>query len=312
MRIYVIGHLSPDLDAIASAALYAEFLTKSKRYEGATIVPTRAGEPNKETSAMFDRFGVEMPVALDDVSIEENDGFILVDHNEESQRHAKIVSDQILEIIDHHKINISFTTPIRLDVKPLGSTSSLVYEHFDMYGIKPSDNSAGLLLAAILSDTQGLKSSTTTGYDSEIAHKLAEKLKLDLDKLSFDIFKAKSDITGMTTEEIVTRDYKVFEFGDTKVFINQIETVEPDKILELEPQIVDELRNLKSRLGVGQAYNVVTDILKINSHIIYSNEEEKAIVEKAFTAQGSEFSADIGPKMSRKKDIAPALEQIIS
>ena len=49
MKIYITGHVSPDLDTIASTVEYAEFLKKVKRYEGAQIIPVRAGNPNKET-----------------------------------------------------------------------------------------------------------------------------------------------------------------------------------------------------------------------------------------------------------------------
>lgn len=312
MKIYIVGHTSPDLDAIASAVEYAEFLRKTKRYEGAEIIPTRPGEPNKETAHIFEKYDVEMPKELSEYEIASDDAFILVDHNEESQRHESVVGDQVIEIIDHHKINISFTTPIRLDVKPLGSTSSLIFEQFEIYGIKPSEATANLLLAAILSDTQGLKSSTTTGYDSETAKKMADELGIDLEKLTFEIFKAKSDIAGLSAADIVTKDYKVFEFGSSKVFINQIETVEPEKVVEMKKELVAEMENLKSKLGVNQTYNVVTDILKVNSQVIYTSKDEEAIVEKAFTASGKDNLADIGPKMSRKKDIAPAIEAVVS
>lgn len=311
MKIYVIGHVSPDLDAISSAYEYAEYLHKSKRFEGSEIIAARAGEPNNETKVIFEKFGAELPILMDDVEVEETDAFVLVDHNEESQRHSKVVNEQVIEIVDHHKISINFTSPLRIDVRPLGSTSSIVYELFNMYGIKASEESLGLILCSILSDTQGLKASTTTGYDSEIAKEIAKNLKLDLDKLTFEIFKAKSDLTGLTVEEIVQKDYKVFDFNGKKVFIDQVETVEPEKVLEMKEDIVSTLDSVKSKLGVGMGFVVITDILKINSQVIYTNDEEKEIIEKAFTTNGSNNIADIGPRMSRKKDIAPEIEKTL-
>lgn len=308
MKIYITGHISPDLDTVAAAVAYAEFLKKSKRYEGAEIIPVIPGNPNKETQYVFKRFSLEVPPKLDQVEIANDDAFILVDHNEESQRHEKVVSNQVIEIIDHHKININFTSPIRLDVKPLGSTSSLVYEHFEMYGIKPSEGVMGIMLASILSDTQGLKSSLTTGYDVTTSETLAQQLNLDLKKFTFELFRAKSDITGLSAKDIATKDYKIFEFGSKKVFINQVETVEPNKIIEMKPEIIQALESLKSELGVNHAYCAVTDILNVNSQIIYPSNHEKQVVETAFTTQGLNNVANIGPKMSRKKDIAPAIE----
>jgi manganese-dependent inorganic pyrophosphatase len=312
MRIFIVGHKSPDLDSIASAFEYTEFLKKSKRYEGAEIIPARAGEPNPETIYIFEKFGVEMPKHIEEFTIEETDGVILVDHNEESQRHASIPSEQIIEIVDHHKINVSFIAPVHIDVKPVGATGTVVYELFDMYGHAPSEKTLGLILASILSDTQGLKSSTTSGMDSAVAHKLAEKLKLDLEEFTFEIYKAKSDITGLTPEEIAKKDFKVFDLAGKKVFINQLETVEPEKVLALKDELIKATVLARSQEGASLGFQVVTDILKINSQIIYTNEEEQELVEKAFTTEGKDNIADIGPRMSRKKDITPAMEKTLS
>lgn len=309
MKIYITGHVSPDLDSISSAYTYAEYLEKIKRYEGVEIIPVRVGEPNNETEFVFKKLDIPMPKHFDEYNITDTDGIILVDHNEESQRYDKIKPEQILEIVDHHKINVSFMSPVRIDVKPFGCTNSLIFELFDMYEIQPSNETKGLMLSAILSDTVGLKSSTTTGFDSEVAHKLAKDLNINIENYTFEIFKAKSDLSGLSVNDLVRKDFKVFDFGGTKVFINQIETVEPDKVIALKNQILKEMEEVKAQEGASQAYVIVTDILKVNSQAIYATETEKSIIERAFTTQGVDNVADIGPKMSRKKDIAPAIEK---
>lgn len=311
MKIFIVGHKNPDLDTIASAVTYAEFLKKFKRYEGVDIIPTIPGSPNKETQFVFEKLEIPIPKTLDEYQVDTTDAFVLVDHNEESQRHEKVVTEQIIEIVDHHKINLNFTTPIRIDVRPLGSTSTVIYKLFDMYGIKPSEKTKQLILAAIISDTQGLKAKTTTGYDSKFAHDIATKSGIKLDDFIFDIFKAKSDIKGLTIEEIATKDYKVFDFAGNNVFINQIETVEPQKILDKKTELIATLDELKAKHGAGQAYIVITDILKINSQVLYATEEEKRVLEEAFMAEGTEGTIDIGPRLSRKKDIAPAIETVL-
>ena len=311
MKIYITGHKSPDLDSIAAAVVYAEFLKESKRYPDAEIIPVAAGEINAETRMIFEKYGIEKPKVLDEYEVDSEDNFILVDHNEESQRHELVNTDKILEIVDHHKSNITFTNPVRIDLKPVGSTCAIIAEHYEMYKITPSKKIAELMLAAILSDTQGLKSSTTTGRDSQIAQNLAKQLKIEVKELTFDIFKAKSDITGLTAEEIAKKDYKVMELADKKVFINQVETVEPNKVLDQKTEMIKELENIKTELGVGQAYIIVTDILNVNSKIIYTNKEEEKILEIAFTAEGKDGIIDIGPKMSRKKDVVPAIEKVL-
>ncbi len=312
MKTIIIGHKSPDLDAIASAVQYAEFLEKSGKNKNIEVVPARAGEPNAETKYIFERFGITLPENLDNIEVTDEDKFILVDHNEETQRHEKVNPSKITELVDHHKINVNFSSPLRVDVRPVGSTSTIIYELFESAGLEASKGILGLMLSGILSDTVGLKSSTTTGLDSDVAHKIAEKIGEDLDKLTFEIFRAKSDLTGLSAFEIATKDFKVFDFGGTPVFINQVETVEPEKVLEMKDALTEALNEAKSREGASQGYLVITDILKINSQVIYTNDTEKEIVEKAFTTKGEDNVADIGPKMSRKKDIAPAIEKILA
>ncbi len=311
MRIFIIGHTSPDLDAIASPIAYAEFLRKYKRYEGSELIPVRAGEPNPETVFVFDTFEVALPKHIEEFEVNSDDWFILTDHHEDFQRHPSVNSENILEILDHHRVNLSFITPLRVDVKPLGSTSTLVYEHFKTQGLIPSKGVMGITLAAILSDTQGLKSSTTTGYDAEYANEISENLNIELDTFIFELFKAKSDITGLGPEEISTKDYKIFEFNGHKVFINQVETVEPQVIVEQKDSLVQALNSLKAKFETEYAFLAVTDILKVNSQMIYPSDLEEKIVEKAFNTEANENLADIGPKMSRKKDIAPAIEKAL-
>lgn len=311
MKIYIVGHISPDLDAISSAVEYAEFLAKLGRYKETQIIPTIPGKPNHETETIFKKFDVAMPQLLDNIDVTPEDAFILVDHNEQSQRHPKVKTDQIIEVVDHHKINVSFITPVRIDVKPLGSTSTVVYDHFEMYGLKPSKQVASLILAAIISDTLGLKSPTTTGTDMDFSDKIAKEFNLNYDELLFEIFKAKSDISGLSAYQLVNKDVKVYDFSDKKVFIGLIETVEPEKILNEPSEIVKALEQVKTEQKVDQAYLFVTDILKLNSHAIYATDAEKCVLEKAFTGIGHSHVINVGPKVSRKKDLAPAIEMAL-
>jgi len=312
MNIYITGHKSPDLDSIASPILYAEFLEKTNKYPNAKIIPARSGEINKETEFVLKRFEVETPLSLDTTEIAKEDKFILVDHNEESQRHEKVDPEKVLELVDHHKVNLNFAFPLQITILPVGATASIIYSLFKREGIEPSKVAKNLILSAILSDTMGLKSSTTTGLDSEFAHEIGDKLHIDIDKLTFEIFKAKSDITGLSLEEIAKKDFKVFKFGEKEVYINQIETVEPDKILDKKDELIGVLENAKSEEGAGIGYIVITDILNVNSQVLYTNEEEQRILEEAFMTQGNQGVADIGPRMSRKKDIAPQIEKVLT
>ncbi|WOO42007.1 DHHA2 domain-containing protein [Rubellicoccus peritrichatus] len=56
---YVTGHRNPDTDAIVSAHVLAWLLRKTKSDE--SIIPIRLGEPNPQTSWLFEKAGEQMP-----------------------------------------------------------------------------------------------------------------------------------------------------------------------------------------------------------------------------------------------------------
>jgi manganese-dependent inorganic pyrophosphatase len=63
--LYVIGHVNPDSDSIASAMGYAWLL---RERDGTDAVPARAGAINPQTTWVLKRLGLEPPVLLNDAS----------------------------------------------------------------------------------------------------------------------------------------------------------------------------------------------------------------------------------------------------
>ena len=64
-KIFVIGHVNPDVDAIASAMGYAWFLNNR---DGDDFIPARAGPINAQTAWVLDRVGMQPPELLADAS----------------------------------------------------------------------------------------------------------------------------------------------------------------------------------------------------------------------------------------------------
>ncbi len=77
-------------------------------------------------------------------------------------------------------------------------------------------------------------------------------------------------------------------------------------------QLIKAMKKVANEQKFDHIYNVITDILKENSKLIYINEEDKIIAEKAFGGGGEDNILDIGPRLSRKKQIAPELERVIT
>jgi manganese-dependent inorganic pyrophosphatase len=313
---YIIGHTKPDTDAVVSAMALAFFYSKSHINEFTDLIPAITEPVNPETKFLFNKFGVTSPQIIQASDLSESDQIILVDHNEASQRLTGLElpehESKIIEIVDHHKVNLNLKNPIALTFKPWGSTTTIIFQMMKDHGVTPNRNLASLMLAAVLSDTVGYKSATTTQNDLILGAELAQMANiLDVDSFTLEIFKAKSDISSLSDEQIVKNDYKVFDFGK-KTFISQLETVEQSAILDQKNSLLTAMQAVKDQQNVELLFVAITDILQVNTKLLFLSEAEKEVAEKAFGGVASDHILDVGPRMSRKKEIAPLIEKAIT
>ena len=314
MNTYIIGHLKPDTDAVVSAMALAYLYNQKDCFGYSQPIASITDPLNPETSFLFDKFGVAAPQLVSAKDLNTDDQVILVDHNEISQRLENLNEDQITEIVDHHKVNLNVSKPIFLTFKPWGSSCTIIYHLMKTNDVQPDKKLASLMLAAILSDTVGYKGATTTDKDREVGTELAKIAKIDdVESFALEIFKAKSDVSKLTDEQIIKNDYKIFDFGGKKVFIDQLETVEQDVVLsEKKESLLIAMQQVKESEEVDLLFVIVTDVLKVNSKLLILSEKEAQIAKAAFGGQAEDQILDIGPKMSRKKEIAPAIEKAFS
>lgn len=309
MTTYIIGHKKPDLDAVVSAIATAEF--RKQRGDKGNPTAVIADPINPETTFVFSKFGVSIPKQITAADITPEDKIVLVDHNELDQRLDNLPQDQIIGIVDHHKFNVNFNHAIKITAQPQGSCTTIVYAKFRQYQLNIDPVLAKLMLCAVLSDTVGGKSGTTTDKDRYATADLAKVAGItDVDALTLEIFKAKSDISSLTPEQIVKNDYKIFEFAK-KTFIGQIETVEQDVVLGRKAELISAMQSVKQAEGVGLIFLAVSDILKVNTKLLLPGADETSVAEKAFGIKAVDNILDIGAKLSRKKDIAPPIESAL-
>ncbi|MFH2118569.1 MAG: manganese-dependent inorganic pyrophosphatase [Candidatus Paceibacterota bacterium] len=313
MKTYIIGHTKPDTDSVVAAMAAAYLFQKDETFSRPNAQAVIADSLNPETKFLFEKFGVEAPPQITADQIKPEDQIVLVDHNEESQRLAGLNPEQIVEIIDHHKPQISLIQPIFINFKVWGSTSTIIYYFMKQQGVMPEASLASLMLAAILSDTLGYKSPTTTDKDRKFGAELAGLAGIeDIEAFTLEIFKAKSDLSSLTDEQIVSNDFKIFEFNK-KTFINQLETVEQELILnDKKDSLLKAMEKTKQAKGVELLFVAITDILKVNTTLLILGEEEARVAQKAFGGQVKDHTLDIGSKLSRKKEIAPAIEKALA
>ena len=173
-----------------------------------------------------------------------------------------------------------------------------------------SEKIAKLMICGILSDTLYFRSPTTTTIDKQIALALNEIAGFeDLEAFSLQMFDAKSDLSEFSAKEILTLDYKPFDFNGKKINIGVMETTNPKFAFEMKDDLLVAMAQEKREHGLDGVLFVVVDILNEKASILLDSNFEKEIALKAFNAQEVEENIfDIGNVVSRKKQMVPTLE----
>jgi manganese-dependent inorganic pyrophosphatase len=235
---------------------------------------------------------------------------LLVDHAEQAQSVPGIEEAEIVEILDHHHIgSIETRVPVRATFDPVGSTATLVVERFRAEGREPRAATAGMLLAAILSDTVILSSPTTTDRDRRVVGYLEELLQLDAREFGMEMFEFSSDVSDLSGEEIVTRDAKQYDVGGRSVSIAQVETV-GKTLADREPELRDALEDTRRAAGHDLAALMVTDIVSRGTRLLVAGDPQPLARILGVDPDGGAF--DLPGVMSRKKQVAPRIMAALS
>lgn len=303
-KMLVFGHKNPDTDSITSAIAYAEL----KKELGYQVEAVRLGAVNAETQYALDYFKVEAPRLVEEVS-KEVDTVILVDHNEFQQSANDIAEVKIAEVIDHHRVgNFETKDPLMMRLEPVGCTATILLKLYKENGVKIKKEIAGLMLSAIISDSLLFKSPTCTEEDVQAAKELAELAGVDAETYGLEMLKAGADLSKKTSEELISLDAKEFTMGNKKVEIAQVNTVDPQEVLQRKEELTNVIQKVIDEKGLSLFTFVITDILT-NDSVVLALGEEVAKVETAFNVKLENGEAILKGVVSRKKQIVPPLTQ---
>lgn len=303
--IFVIGHRNPDTDSISSAIAYARL----KNLLGEPDVrPARAGELNAESAYVLEHFGVPVPELLSDGAGLE---LILVDHSEVGQALPNVDQARVREILEHHRLgDLRPPEPILIHCEPVGATATLVGEFYFAGDITPSRSIAGLLIAAILSDTLGFRSPTTTEKDRKLAVRLQPLAGVDLEVFDRRLQEIRTmAVARQSAATIVGGDFKEFRFAHLRVGIGQVEVTDPDALADRKEEILAEMRAVRASLDLALVVLMVTDIEGQASDLWVVGEHLDA-VERAF-GHLARHAVRVPGCISRKKQVVPLLEAAI-
>lgn len=233
---------------------------------------------------------------------------ILVDHNELSQSAPGVEVAEVLEIVDHHRVgDVQTASPIMFMNLPVGSTGTIVAERYRELGVEPPVPMAGILLAALLTDTVLLKSPTATSLDRTVAEWLAARAGVEYTAFGLEMFKARSAGRAFSAEEAVRADLKEYRVGDATIAIGQVETVDTTSVMEHADAVKTAMASLAQLRGYDLLILMVTDVMREGSEILATGRTRLA--ERALGINLANGTAWMPGVLSRKKQVAARMLQ---
>ena len=268
---------------------------------------------------------------------------VLVDHNEVDQAVDNIEKAEILEIIDHHKLGTLQTmTPVAFRNEPVGCTGTILYEIYGEQRLEIPEKIAGLLCAAIISDTLMFRSPTCTQTDKIAASALALIAGIKIEEFAREMFSAGSNLKDKSPEEIFYQDYKKFiGEGNVSFGVGQISSMDSEELKEIKEKlmpfmvsecgrhditrvyfmltnILEELKEIKEKLmpfmvsecgrhDITRVYFMLTNILEESTELLFYGEGSQQMAEIAFERKPDGDTFSLPGVVSRKKQLIPAM-----
>ena len=236
---------------------------------------------------------------------------IMVDHNEPAQSIEGIETADVVEIIDHHRLDsLSTTMLIFIAAEPLGSVNTIIYQQYMRHGIMPDPYAARTMLTGIIADTLILRSPTTTLQDMQAVEMLARLAKVpSVQEFGEKLFSISDNLATQDPDEMILSDFKKYENAGTKMGIGQCEVTTLSDIDVYAQAYIDALQKIADSQGLDWTLLMVTDVLRENSVLLASNNKANRDLPYQKLA---EQTYDMPGVMSRKKQLLPILLSVTS
>ena len=217
----------------------------------------------------------------------------------------------VVEVVAHHRI--AFTTtkePIRYTSDVVGSTCTLVARMFRAAGECPTRETAGILMAGIISDTLLFQSPTTTDDDRSLCTWLEKLCGETAEELMEGMLTIASPLTSMSPDQAIASDAKTYTEGGHKFVLAQIEETHMSFFHKHQPALTESIDRALKANGLDFFALMVTDPVRGNSELLYRGLES---VRRALPYRKGEHGTLLMPGvLSRKKQLLPEVLAALS
>ena len=167
-----------------------------------------------------------------------------------------------------------------------------------------------MLFRSIISDTLMFRSPTCTVADKMAAGALALIANIKIEELATEMFRAGSNLSDKSPEEIFYQDYKKFMAEELNFGVGQISSMNSEELATLKEKILPFMQSECGRQGVSQVFFMLTNIMEECTELLYYGENSEQMVEQAFHVKKEDDTYKLPGVVSRKKQLIPALMEV--
>jgi len=222
-KMIILGNEAADLDSMASSITYGYLLSLLDADSFVLpVMPIPRADFKLRTEAVyvFNVAGVNLEdvVFYDEVDfhtlMEGGADLVLVDHNKLSPALEKY-NTNVSGVLDHHIDEGLYEDAAPRVIELVGSTTTLIAAKFNKAGIAIEEDVALLLAGTILLDTVNLDPAAgrVTDTDEEVAAKILPLCPTSRQEYFDNIQREKFSVAGLSTRDLLRKDYKEFQFG---------------------------------------------------------------------------------------------------
>lgn len=260
----VITYRNADLDCLASAYAYAEYLKKRGEDAGYFII----GNMLKEVDIVCSMFNIEL-----DRSKKKTDEkqIVVVDTNIIDEADS-VLPEQVVEVIDHHPKSGDVFKNAVVDIEPIGAVCTMIAERYKENNIEISRESAILLYYGIIINTVNFNAKITNERDRRMAVWLKEQCNEISDKYIKTIFEEKSKFDFKDLRKVMEVEKK-FILGNDVLIIGQLEITDArDFINNHSEKMKDIIDQVKNDYNISLVFVNVIDTLE-GYHMLFAPDE---------------------------------------
>ena len=234
---------------------------------------------------------------------------IMVDHNEAKQSVPGLEDAEIVEIVDHHRLDAPKTrNPITITSSPVGSTCTIIFDMWQRHLDELDEKTGLLLLSGITSDTVMLKSPTTTLVDKNAVEALSARFNVDYQNFCEELFSYGSSLSSLDERRAVSADFKVYSEQGVHFGIGQVEVGSLDEIKEMKEIYLESLKSVRDKEGLSIAMLLVTDVFKEESILLNTQFDKEYKIPYERLDKGMYYLPGV---LSRKKQLLPETLKVL-